>query len=864
MFKKSFLLFIVFLQLLVSANAGVLSRIQKALEDKDFEKVEKLCRRSLEKDSINPGANYYLSVYFLDESNAAFNIDSAAAYIKLGQRDLSMASKDILEELPDVGLNEEAFSQQLDKVTRSAFLIARQTPTVELMNLYMEQFPEANELPMARRIRDSLAFEFVIHDNSWEGYKQYMNDYPQSPWVDEAKSRYQKLVFKDYTSDDKLESYIRFLEKFPKTPFRTEAERIIFERSTIDNSWETYQEFIRKYPDSQYASKAADILYHQAKEFYPERITEAINIHPKKDSLSHIAEKEAQNLIPFYENHQFGFITLHGNFQIDPKYDLIPKNYLCGDIEDSWIEVTENGQKNIINRNAETLLTDIQDLSKISESIWLVKGQKSQLYHSSGFLISETSVEQAIPLNNGWISYKHDYDWGILTPTGHQILPPVYHSINSKGSFIILETDKKFAFTTVDELLSENPEISGFEFDDFEVVNDTLIQAFTSDQECLINKNLQVKTPLAEHEIYFNSTFWYVKDSSGYREINPGSQTIQEKYYEEIEVNDGWLAFKNSGKWSLKSRLSDSLFYQDLDTIKLLSMDYAVIAKEDTSQILFQNNKKIDLSSQDRTRLISSPKGNSLFVEVSNKRSSTVIDNNGKITLENPGQEVTLLTDSLFKIKSNRKVGLMAGGGEWLLRNEYEVLDEKDGMVFLLKSGKIGAMDLSDSTLIPATYESRIQKFGKNYLVKKDGKLGVVNKSNDWMIKPEYDQILIWNDTSSWVRQGEVWLLMSTNDQPVIETVVSVKPWLELDNELLYVILGDDGYGLMSNRRGELLEMQYNEIINVGSSSQPVFFAEQHLKKAGFYVVTYFNIAGAVIKSQAFRPEEYNLIYCDQ
>ena len=63
---RKFLGFIlIILGIVVSVYAGILNRIQKAYIDRDFEKLEKLILKSIEKDTLNPGARYYYSVLFL-------------------------------------------------------------------------------------------------------------------------------------------------------------------------------------------------------------------------------------------------------------------------------------------------------------------------------------------------------------------------------------------------------------------------------------------------------------------------------------------------------------------------------------------------------------------------------------------------------------------------------------------------------------------------------------------------------------------------------------------------------------------------------------------------------------------------------
>ncbi|VXD20774.1 Outer membrane protein assembly factor BamD (BamD/ComL family) [Marinoscillum sp. 108] len=845
--------------------AGPLEKLQKLMEKGDYEKAEKVARKSLEKERVNPGSRYYMSLLFLEERYHLYQVDSAYAYITNALSDLGVATAEVREELMEAGLDSSRFVAQRQQVELAAFARTESEMSIAAFEQYLAKFPEAVKKGRAIFMRDSLAFGQASEQDTWQAYERFFEEYPQSTFVPDARSRYQSLIFKDYTKDDKLESYIKFLEDHPDTPFRKMAEEIIFERRTILNQWSDYSWFVKTYPASHLRKKAVDMLYYLGA---PDSLQRLASLHPQPDSLRSIAGVQDKLLLPFLEGNKFGLMDLKGVTIIPPAYHEISEDYICGGITSDWLQVRADKTTAVVNRLGQVIVSDVEDIKEISAAVRIVyRDGEGFLYHSSGYQISGLTVDDAQELSNGWIAFKHNYEWGLITPGGYLLAKPGYTSIASQGSFILFESDGLFAISDVSEVAQGISSGLSFVYDDYEMIGDSLVQVFREDQESLIGRNLEVLVPLAAHQIYFDGSFWYVKDSEGYYLLDEFHKR-KAPVFAEIEVNDGWLAFRKPDAWMLLSRLGQESvdLLTGLDSVKLLSQHAAYVQRGDQGQLLFQNGLTRTLGAGDGIRVIGpqARESKASYLLLSQAKKQSVIGASGDVILEKQLDEVALLTDSLFRVKKGKKIGLMNTKGKEVLPFKYEVIDEKNGLVFLLQDGKIGCLDLNNGVLLPSEYETRIQTFGQYYEVKKGGKVGLVNGANKWMLPAEFDQLLKWNDTTCWVRSGTIWSLRTFENEVVMDAIRSVRPWFSVDGQSLAIVVGEDGHGLMTDTRGILLPMQYNDILNLGTKEAPLFFAEQHLKTAAFFVVTYFDLAGAPIRSQAFRPEEYERIYCDQ
>ncbi|REE00591.1 outer membrane protein assembly factor BamD [Marinoscillum furvescens] len=851
----------------VATAAGIFNRIQRAIDKNDLEKAEKLARKSLDKDPINPGAKFYLSVLFLQESYAKHNVDSARIYINEAIADFERVDPKTIDKLIKSDLFLSHFRDQKARVAQAGFEGAIQQMSVDAFKRFLTLYPEAKETGRATYLRDSLAYHNAQITNTWQSYKAYIDEYPESVFSSEAQDLYHKLLFRDKTNDDRLSSYVKFLEEHPNTPFRNEAEKVILYRSTILNRRADYLEFISSYPKSHMVRQAANHLYTLSTT--KNEFAQVLGLHPQPDSLEHIWTLEQDTLLPVMNEGKFGFITLQAQQSIPFEYTTIDPSLICGNVQLPLLHVQKGNQWKVINRANLTVLEDVDRLQQITNDIYLVRHPNSaKLFHRGGWNLLSDQVEQAKPIANRWIAYQKGYKWGLVTPMGYILQTAEYDDILTVGPFILLEKDGRYAATTVDELGQERSPKLSFLYDDYEWIRPNKLQLFAGDHEALIDDELNELVPLAAHEIYVNDKFWYIKSDAGYQIIDEQNQDIVDQRFDYLEVNEGWMTFEKPDEWLLISRQSATILAMNgLDSARLLDRHAAYIQKSDTVQLVFQNRTTISLSENDEIRLINRKKEdrNSLaaYVMIQSDDESRIYDKNGNLSVRGTFDEVTLLRDSLFRVKRGNKAGLVTTNGEDILSADYDMLDEENGMVFLLRDGKIGCLDLDSGVFLPNQYETRIERFGTHYQIGLEGKTGIVNKANEEVLPAAYDELIAWGDSTCWARQESTWQLITYNQEVLVDEIQMVRVWFNSDGEQIALVRGPEGYGVFASLQGQLLEMQYNDIVNLGTQSTPIYFAEEHVKTADFFVVTYFDKSGAPIKSQAFRPEEYDLIYCD-
>lgn len=869
MSKRNHQLLLLLWMLLVPLTGfgGGLAGIQKALAKDNLAKAEKLIVKALQKDSTSAGAWYFYSQIWIHPDFDRYHIDSAywCAVNALTYRE--QASEKQLKALNKLGLDTAILRLQRRTVERLAFERATETMTLDALEYFRMHFPKAHYQAQATALRDSVAYVQAATLNTWESFQQYFQAYPDSRYASEARTQYQHLIFNDYTKDDRLESYIRFLKEFPNTPHRLAAEKIIFERSTRAHNLSAFSSFVQEYPRSPYSRRAADIWYHLAVQQGLD-VQPVLHHHPAADSLKELHQLNAHVLFPIWENERFGFYTLTGQQLIPPSFTEIDKALTCGNIRGDVLMVNMGGTAVLVNRNGAALS---QGLSRYvdcgSGILQITTGDERTVLHKSGFAPLSGPVQEVQALRNGWLMYRQDYRWGVHSLSGMSIVQPVYDEITERGPFLIFEQNERFGISNTRTLTEDGA--PSLLFDDYEVIGDSLLLAFNGQQETLLDKNLQPVIPLGNHQIYPGPVI-YLKANESVRLYSAVSEDIMSRTFTDIRMSESWLALKkDSIEWLLVSRNAQrAQLITQLDSVLLLGSNAAWCRRKDSTMVVFSNGSLIHLKKHEALRLISPVQPDRLhagLLAISDAKSQRVLDMQARELFRGKYEELALLTDTLFRFKRSGKVGVMSWQGKELVPATYEMVDEQDGLLFLLKSGKIGAYDLVNDIHIPTEYEARIERLGSNlYQIMKNGKVGVAATSGKPRLSPSFDQIWVWNDTSVWTRQADEWTLRTLENEVLIKGVSSVRPWLEIKGEKLYTVLTPQGQGLYSQWRGQLLPPQYNDIVNVGTDLEPVFLAEEHLKTAAFFVVTYFDLQGKPLRSQAFRPAEYERIYCDQ
>ncbi|MEQ9304457.1 MAG: WG repeat-containing protein, partial [Marinoscillum sp.] len=522
--------------------------------------------------------------------------------------------------------------------------------------------------------------------------------------------------------------------------------------STASHKAEKYKEFISFSSTSSLQKKAADIMYYVLDK-------EDITIHPKKDSLQNVLNILPNKVFPVIEKGLLGFYDQSGKQQITNLYTEIPETAKCQLTSDDWVFVKKNETGFIITKAGQIVLEHVDEYRSISLDVGLVRHEERwYLYHKSGFKIIDQSIQDADVLANKWIKVKQKDKWGLYTFLGLPIAESIYDDIFKTESFWVFEKNGLLAVYTEQLILKEIEEKGlslEFKFDDIELVNENALIGFRDYRECLLDSTLNFLVPWGNYEINPESSGWYLKSDLGYRLYNESEEEVMDRHYPYLESNEGWLALQTETDWMLIPRTKGLSPTRGYDSIKLVNTFAAILIENGSKSLLFSSGENLQIDDKQ----IRTFQNHSEFISITDASNTRIYNAEGKELVSGKFENTTFLNDSLVRVQIRGKHGLIHINGDWILNPLFDSIDEKNGLMLTLIKGKIGCYDPQINQLIAAEYDARVERLANYYLVKKDGKYGVIDHVKSEILSFSYDEIKTWNDSSYLVKIENQYLI---------------------------------------------------------------------------------------------------------
>ncbi len=840
------------------APIGNLDRIRRAFEKLEFDKAYELIVKAYEKDPENAGPVYYSALLHSTNSYDGYNLDTARVIIEDAQSIFESSENEIVEDLAEDGVTLTVINELSDNIRDRIYAEVDAQISIESAENFMKVYPDS---PFNDRLifrRDSIVFDQVRKNDALGVYERFLETYSTQEFREIAIQRIDELRFQVLTHSGSLSDYYEFLEKYPTTKFRTEIEAYVLKNSTVDHKESSYKEFITFAQSDELKKKAADILYYVNPE------DPYFASHPRRDSITTIYKTGSLKLITAMEDGKFGFHTRAGMLQIPYSFEDVGYNHKCGLTEDDWLVVNNGTENLVINKTGKVVIEALDEYQNLTFGASLVEtNEETFLYHKSGFKILETPVEEASVLAGRWIRVKKNGKWALVSFSGSLITDFVFSDIRLEGKFWVFERDQLLAVYTEDHIerdLHEEGLDLEFKFEDLELIAEDMLIGFRDNRECMLDDQLNFLVPWGVYEINPDDSGWYLKTSAGYRLYNHSERDIMNQVHPYLETNAGWLALKTTTDWMLISRSQEVEPTRGYDSLKLLNDFCALSVSGDERKLVFSNAEERSVKDGEEVKsFFNQP--NYLLIE--GEEFKWVVDSIGVEKVKGTFDEVTFFNDSLLKVKSKGKNGLMKLDGTFVLDLEYDAIDEENDLVLSLKDGLIGCLDLESGTTVSPNYQARIERIGSNYLVKQRGKFGLIDAMEDSILSFSYDEIMFWNDTSFLVRNEAEWNFVNYEEEAIDDPVEFMSEVVSFEDETIMKYVRGGKYGLLSNKNGFILSPEFTDIFNVGSDEEPIFFADQHLDKAGFHVVSYLNRDGELLLSKAYKREEFDKILCD-
>ena len=866
--KRSILILIVLLTA-TFLRADPVKKSLKLIAKRDWSKIESLLNKSLSKDLINPGARYVYSIVFLNPDYPGNNIDSAYRYILKAQVDYELLEFKEQEKLNRIHIDFKRLQVQKQRVDSAAFRVAVIRDTEEGYIRFINRHVTASQQEEAIRLRNAAAFRYASEIHTYESYLEFMNKYPQAEQVNQASKLYDFLLFESKTMDKKLESYVNFLEGYPETPYRDKAESEIYRISTAGNEYFSYSLFMEDYPESEFARKALDFLYHLSKEI-------EIPAIPVTDSLEQIFRLESYHLIPVFADRKYGFINEFGEEVFNYRFDAIENEYLCGGITSDFLKVVENGQNKLVSRDGNEIYRNVSAVTDIGLGlIRIFAGGRFGVVHKAGYEILRAEYQE-IERAGRLIAFRQNGKWGLVSVSGKSILDAEYDEIKESNGVVVIRKGNRFAVTSTPGLVpaADGEKIDlDFDYDDVEFMEDGFIRVTSGDLTGLMDKEMKMLLPPVEQELIELELGYLLDREDGYGLFIPSLDIHKNQLYDDVVTNDKWIALRLQDKWQLLNLETSKYSRFEYDSLVLLSSEVSLLFQQDSLYARFTNDSLITIPENSSYRLQTysfddarKPVQYMMLTDGEEEGMVAIYNMEGRKIIEGQYDEIKPLGEEYLVIEEEGKKGLLSNEGEILLEVEFDAIGNyQKGSVSTLQDQMFGIFSIGDSISIPPTYRQLIRPLDERHLVASvNGKMGLLDYDNNNLWDFEFSQVKAWNDSTVLAMKENSWELVNVASSLVIYSgIIDFHIMVENDNETILLIEGPEGYGILSNVSGLILDTEYAEIRNLGSEDQPLYFAVKETGRSDLpYLVQYFKSNGEKVLAREYSAEDYDYIYC--
>ncbi len=823
-------------------------------------KAEHSLKKALRKDSINPEAKLVYAQWYFSPQNPSYQIDSAYRYTLSSLRNYASVDQRQRERMQRFPLDSTILLNLRAQIDSVAFERAKQLNTEESYIAFLNKFKYASQRKNAIELRDEVAFLDALKINSYQSFDHYLSKYPNSHRVEDAKNRYEKLLFEEKTKDGKLKSYISFFSQFPKSPYRSQVAEEIFEISTASGDLTDYIKFISGSTGTpKTKSQASNIAYHVAKQ-----LNEIIPIQILNDSLRNVIKLEEGYWLPFLKNGKFGFMDDEGIETLAPEFDQIQDEYRCGNIIDDFL-ITSEG---VISRTNKVLINgDIKAVEDLGFGLLLIETEGCQhLIHKSGFKLTPKCIIDARIVANQFVAIQDDKGWSLHAFNGRRLLTETYEDIRSEEEIVVLVKNQKSMLNTIAQIVraaDKNPLPDNMVFDEVRKLSTNRVLVKNGSLEGIVTTELKFEIPLDRQALTMTS-FGFTKRTMNKVTTVGLSEKIDQEEFNDIKPYLNWLGLYRPNNIKLYHLPSARVVEDNLDSL-WFSNRLAFALKNDSINVIFASGRKMIFNASTKVSFVKSPDSVKYFyLEEKNKKQLYEVDSGAKRFL----LEFDYIEDlgyNVFLIEQKEKKGLVGLDGKMIIPFDYDaIVKTSNHVASLLRDKKFGIYDLKNSRLVKANYERNLIFFNEGLLVAfKNGFYGFIDMEENSISNFEFDEVKPWSDSTAFVKKNFRWMIYHIYDKKILQAQIKDFYLIKDDpDERIAIIHKENEYGVLSNKRGLIIQPTFSDVLNLGTSDKPLYFTEKNVEEADVFIVIYYDQNGHLIRRHIYEADEYDRIFC--
>ena len=403
----------------------------------------------------------YESIYYryLLQSKVAKNIadvDSAVHLLQLAKTMFSEETDEkkkttFCEELQICETDFPIIRQELDD---RLYELCKKDNSIENLNWFIINQYQSPHLGEAKLLRNKLAFDLALAENTEFGYLNFTKKYPDSDEFYIAKDSIESINFSVASKANSISSFQQFIDKFPRSQKITIAKSkmwfIAYNDARNLNTKQSYRDFIRKYPASDLVDKAQlaiELLDWEValKENTKEGFVSFSSSYPKSDkrkiALEKIetfdwlsATKEDTSLAyeTFLRAHPLSDHKLEALASIERLKVVVP--YLTSNLK---YKLYDPKSRSFV---SETTYDNIEPIDK--ELLVVTNLGKKGLVNKLGQAVTIATYDCFWPVGSTHLIYQLGTKLGLMDRKGEIVIQPIYDDLDSQGDSLLITSIK--------------------------------------------------------------------------------------------------------------------------------------------------------------------------------------------------------------------------------------------------------------------------------------------------------------------------------------------------------------------------------------------------------------------------------------
>ncbi|RDC64464.1 tetratricopeptide repeat protein [Adhaeribacter pallidiroseus] len=237
----------------------------KALQKKNYDKALSIFNEALEKNPDDVAALYGLSKLLSLPEFASHDLEKAYVHIINAKGAYPQANEKVKKKLQKQKIDEQALTNLQNQIDSVTFVAVAEKKNMEALQEYLDVHKTSLFYDKAAELKEDLAFEETIRENTDKAYSEFLKKYPNSKNKEAVKKKYDKLIYTKATESKDHKAYKFFIDNYPESPYIDEAKQkyevALFKHLTADDTETSYEAYIANYPDSKFVKIAEDSIF---------------------------------------------------------------------------------------------------------------------------------------------------------------------------------------------------------------------------------------------------------------------------------------------------------------------------------------------------------------------------------------------------------------------------------------------------------------------------------------------------------------------------------------------------------------------------------------------------------------------------